>query len=85
MARQNGIRCLALLVVLLSVPYTASQAGSADVKAEAVVTTTASQVPETNPQVLKPRIKYRNGPVCMCNGGMSEAEIQAGIKKRNQQ
>ncbi|MCW9012267.1 MAG: hypothetical protein OQL06_00675 [Gammaproteobacteria bacterium] len=28
-----------------------------------------------------PRLKYRKGPVCMCNRGMSEAEIQAAMKK----
>jgi hypothetical protein len=29
------------------------------------------------------RLKFRDGPVCMCSRGMSEADIQAGMKKKN--
>ena len=29
-----------------------------------------------------PRLKYRNGPVCMCNDGLSEADIQSAWMKR---
>lgn len=81
MAPLNSIRRLPLLVLLLVVPGAASQAEPVVVTAKPTVS--ASRVPEKNQESLKPRIKYRNGPVCMCNGGMSEAEIQAGMKKRN--
>ena len=35
-------------------------------------------------ETQRPRLKYRKGPVCMCNDGMSEADIQAAERKRLQ-
>ncbi len=83
MAPLNSIRHLPLLALLLAVPGVASQAEPVAVTAKPAAA--AARVSEKNQEPLKPRIKYRNGPVCMCNGGMSEAEIQAGMKKRNAQ
>lgn len=68
---------LPLLIVLPFAPCLAEQDGSGannSVSASTVVREKAETLP-------KPRIKYRNGPVCMCNTGLSEAEIQAGQKK----
>jgi len=33
-------------------------------------------------KLKRPRLKYRRGPVCMCNDGLSEVEIQAAWIKR---
>lgn len=29
-----------------------------------------------------PRLRFKDGPVCMCVNGLSESQIQAGVKAR---
>ncbi len=76
------------LIVFLMLPCTFVQAEplSGDAWTSSTVTvnhgeqSTVHQEKETKPRL--PRLKYRNGPVCMCNDGLSEAEIQAAWIKR---
>ncbi len=37
---------------------------------------------EKNKDNSSPRLKYKNGPVCMCAKGLGEKEIQAGNRLR---
>jgi hypothetical protein len=64
-------------MVLPFAPCLAEQGGNA---ADTSVSATMVKEKAEAEALPKPRIKYRNGPVCMCNTGMSEAEIQAGQK-----
>ena len=37
------------------------------------------------PATPSKRLKYRRGPVCMCNSGLSEQEIEAAERRRRQE
>lgn len=79
---------LVLLLVLPCMPCLAEQSDK-DAKTPSAVTVdhgeqgTVIQGERKKPR--RPRLKYRNGPVCMCNDGLSEAEIQAAWIKRYSQ
>lgn len=72
-----------LLVVLamwvLSFPsvYAGETAGTDTAQGEAGTQTTA-------PKAKVPRLRFKNGPVCMCGHGLSEAEIEQAEKDRKQ-
>ena len=77
MIQANSLKHMTGLILLLlpCMPCLADQTGR---DAETSSATTAQLENEQK----RPRLKYRNGPVCMCSQGMSEADIQAAKKKQ---
>jgi len=67
----------ALLALLLATPFLAcAQEAAADQPATAV---SAGQSKDVTPGKLRKKLKFRDrGPVCMCVGGLTEADIKAG-------
>lgn len=61
-----------ILLVLVSMPVVAEQKVAGETPAA-----------KTDKQKV-PRLKYRNGPVCMCNSGLSEEDIRRAEIKRQQ-
>ncbi|MCW8853998.1 MAG: hypothetical protein OQK76_10965 [Gammaproteobacteria bacterium] len=47
-----------------------------------IATSQAQNVGNQEKKSRPSRLKYRNGPACMCNDGMSEADIQAALEKQ---
>lgn len=87
----NSIRRLPL-VLLLVLPCAFSQAEPLDGKSDATTSTAKSEAKTQNTQEaqdaskpFKSRLKFRRGPVCMCADGLSEADINAALKKRKEQ
>lgn len=80
MIQANSLKHVTCLILLMSpcMPCLADQAGK---DAEPPSSTTT----EVTKEQKRPRLKYRNGPVCMCSQGMSEADIQAAKKKQAEQ
>lgn len=76
---------LILLLVLPCMPCLAEQSDR-DAKTPSAVTVDYGEestvIQGEEKKSRRPRLKYRNGPVCMCNDGLSEAEIQAAWIKR---
>ena len=76
---------LILLLVLPCMPCLAEQSDK-DAKTPSAVTVDYGEesrvIQEEEKKSRRPRLKYRKGPVCMCNDGLSEAEIQAAWEKR---
>ncbi len=75
---------LILLLVLPCMPCLAEQSDK-DAKASPAVVVDhedeSKALAEKEKKSRRPRLKYRNGPVCMCNEGLSEADIQAAWEK----
>lgn len=72
-------------IVMLVGPCMAEQS-AADTDNDEPSEITASKAQNAGNQEKKSRrsrLKYRDGPVCMCNDGMSEADIQAAMEKRH--
>ncbi len=76
------------LILLLVFPFMPCLAEQSDEGVKALSTVVVDPAEERaissgKDKVFKrPRLKYRRGPVCMCNDGLSEAEIQAAWIKR---
>ncbi|MBE9559308.1 MAG: hypothetical protein IMF15_00900 [Proteobacteria bacterium] len=87
-ASKQLTRQMMRLVLLLVLPCTPCLAEQSDNDATASSVDTVEHAEESTvvqEKIKKPRrsrLKYRNGPVCMCSGGLSEAEIQAAWIKR---
>jgi len=87
-ASKQLTRQIMRLVLLLVLPCTPCLAEQSDKDATASSVDTVERAEESvviKQEIKKPRrsrLKYRNGPVCMCSGGLSEKEIQAAWLKR---
>ena len=82
------LTCLILLLVLPGMPCLAEQSEKDAKISSAIVADDAEANIEIEGEKRKsgrPRLKYRKGPVCMCNDGLSEADIQSAWMKRYQQ
>lgn len=79
MAPVNNFNCLRCLLVILALSPTVCFAQPAD---EHVEETSQATTEVKEQEKKRPRLKYKKGPVCMCNEGMSEADIQEAMKKR---
>jgi len=88
MIRANATKQLTRLILLLVFPGTLCLAEPLDKDAKTPSAITADHgakstvIQGDEKKSRRPRLKYRNGPVCMCNDGLSEAEIQAAWIKR---
>jgi len=73
--------CLTLIVcAVTSVPLSASEGtGTVSDGATASGAFDLRQLPPRSS-----RLKFRSGPVCMCSGGLSEAQISAAERARKQ-
>ena len=79
---------LILLLVLPCMPCLAVQTDKGGKTPSAVTAEYGDESKVTQVEEKKskrPRLKFRNGPVCMCSGGLSEKEIQAAWIKRYSQ
>lgn len=76
---------LILLLVLPSMPCSA-ESSDKDAKTSSAITVDKgkanTKIQEEKRKPGWPRLKYRKGPVCMCNDGLSEADIQSAWMKR---
>ena len=88
MIRLNAFKQLTQLILLLVFAFMPCLAQSSDKDVKALSTAVVDSVEERaiisveEKKARRPRLKYRRGPVCMCNDGLSEAEIQAAWIKR---
>ncbi len=88
MIRLNVFKQLTCLILLLLFPFMPCLAEQSDKDAKALSTAVVDSseanaiILEKEKKLKRPRLKYRRGPVCMCNDGLSEAEIQAAWIKR---
>jgi hypothetical protein len=69
----SGPMALCVLVTGLSAAW-AADATAVPITVGGQHTITVS----TQPPPPSSRLKYRHGPVCMCNGGLSESDISRG-------
>lgn len=76
----NNLKYLRYLLVIVTMFPVACFAQEAD--SETLIKPVETKVEGQDQEQWRPRLKFRKGPVCMCNGGMSEADIQAAMKKR---
>ena len=88
MTSANASKQLTRLILLLVFPFTSCLAEQSDKDAKTQSAVIAEQGNESavikgeEKKSKRPRLKFRNGPVCMCNDGLSEEEIQAAWIKR---
>lgn len=76
---------LILLLVLPGMPCLAEQSDKDGKTSSAIVVDDGKANTDIKGEKRKsgwPRLKYRKGPVCMCNDGLSEADIQSAWMKR---
>jgi len=76
---------MCLLLVLPGMPCLAEQSEKETETPSAIKVELAGDsklIEKDKKKPRKSRLKYRNGPVCMCSGGLSEADIQAAWLKR---
>jgi hypothetical protein len=84
----NASKQLTRLILLLVLPCMPCLAEQSDKGAKSPSAVTADHggesavIQEKEKKSKRPRLKYRNGPVCMCNDGLSEEEIHAAWIKR---
>ncbi len=79
------LMCLILLLVLPGMSCLAEQSDKGAKTSSAVSVDDGKANTKIQGEKRKsgwPRLKYRNGPVCMCNDGLSEADIQSAWMKR---
>lgn len=75
------------LVMLVGLPCMAGQfdADTNNDQSSIIASSQAQNAGNQEKKNRRSRLKYRNGSVCMCNEGMSEADIQAAIEKQRAQ
>lgn len=72
-----------LLLALSGSPCLAQQSDSGESRWK-ITLTEVGEDKDGIPESRQPRLKFRNGPVCMCADGLSEADIRAAELKRAQ-
>jgi hypothetical protein len=75
----STLMALNLLLAGMSVAHAVDAQSPAD-PSPASASTMRTLSFSTRPPPPSSRLKYRNGPVCMCSGGLSEADIRGAQK-----